>query len=223
MARSATAACIALGRSRHQHRLVVHAAVRQSVGVCAAARSGTRRQLGVPAGRRLAARRAGTCATPTCCARRSKPARDGSRSSTSRRACRTGMRSMRRSRFAGCCGRSKGCRGCGCSFDPRPDYARAPAGNRRRRDRASRWSAGRRATVSLDQHARRRYVEEGAVVPDRSAGVLLAERRAGADQSIRDRRPRSRSNRPFAAGGCGRGPTRCRSLRRSRCCDRRCA
>ena len=44
------------GRSRHQHRLAVPAALRQSVGVRAAARSGARRHLGVQAGRATGSR-----------------------------------------------------------------------------------------------------------------------------------------------------------------------
>ena len=62
------------GRSRHQHRLAVPAALRQPVGVRAAARSGARRLVGVQAASRTGARRPATCATPTCCAPRSTTA-----------------------------------------------------------------------------------------------------------------------------------------------------
>ena len=96
------------GRPRYQHRLAVPAALRQPVGVRAAARSGARRHVGVRAGRGLARDRWPTCATPTCCAPRSRRPTAGSRSSTSRRGCSHGLTSTRRSKSAGCCGRSTG-------------------------------------------------------------------------------------------------------------------
>ena len=134
-------------RSRYLHRLVVPAALRQPVGVRAAARPRERRHLGVPAGRRLARHQPPTCATPTCCAPRSKPATACSSSSTLRRGCFMASRSTRRSSCAGCCGRCRARRACTCTSIRGPT-TRAPRSKLSRPAPDSKWSAGPRASIS---------------------------------------------------------------------------
>ena len=129
------------GRSRHQHRLAVPAALRQSVGVRAAARPGARRHVVVQAGRGLARDRRLRAQHQRAAHR----GRDGRRPLRDLRlraadACRA-SRSMRRSRSAGCCGRSPARRACACTSIRGPT-TRAPASKSSRRAPASKCVGG---------------------------------------------------------------------------------
>ena len=112
---------------------------------------------------------------------------------------------MRRSRFAGCCGRSPARRACACSFDPRPDYAPRQRRSRRRRRTASRCVGGPTRLYPAS-NVPRRYIETASPIRIDRPIVLRAQRRQAAGRRFGAGRREARSSRPFAAGACGRRP-----------------
>ena len=198
------------------------AALRQPVGVRAAARSGARRHVGVQAGRGLAATTAGYVRN-TNVLRTEIETGDGRfelfdfaprimqglKVDAPIEICRL-LRPL-----AGHAARARAFRS---AARLRPRQRR----DRRRRDRASRSSAVRRACTCRPT-CRRRTCMDGTRDPDRSADVFLAERRQAAGHRFgAGRRDRARADHPRLAR-LGEDHARCRRSRRSRCCDRRCA
>ena len=211
-------------RSRYQHRLAVPAALRQPVGVCAAARPGARRHVGVQAGRRLAAPMAGYVRNTNVLRTEIETARRPLRALRLRaahhaRACSVDapieicrlLRAARRAR-----------RAC-ASTSIRGPITRAPTSR----------SSPRAQGVEVVGGPTRLYLSTNVprAVPRSTASPIridrpmffVAERRQAARGRFgAGRRERARADHSRLAR-LGQDLARCRRSRRSRCCARRCA
>ena len=209
------------GQPRHEHRLAVHAAIRQPVGVCAPARRREGRLVRLRGRRHADAD--GLRAQHQRAAHRGRDRRmAGSRSTTSRRASRSGLSVEAPAR------------------DPSPDpaarrhAARARAVPARRpTTRASRPNSspigagleirgGPHAAVPAVEHPARLH-RERLSVPHRSPALFRAQLRP-ADRSGFDRaRSIARWSSRSPAGASGRSRARCRRSRPRPCCAPRSA